>query len=56
MGESVSPSLAEASGSRTHRRQEACRPPVLKITWDVLNGYENFLLYLILQSVTSAAF
>jgi len=26
-----------------------CHPPVLKITWGVLTGYENSLLYLIRQ-------
>ena len=29
------------------------RPPVLKNTRSVLIGYENFLLYLILQPLTS---
>jgi hypothetical protein len=32
------------------------RPPVLKITWSVLNGYENFLMYLILQPFTRNEF
>jgi hypothetical protein len=29
-----------------------CRPPVLKITRSVLTGYENSLLYMILQPLT----
>ena len=33
-----------------------CRPPVLKITWCVLNGCENLLLYLILQPFTRNTF
>jgi hypothetical protein len=32
------------------------RPPVLKNTEGVLNGYENFLLYLILQPLTNRLF
>ena len=32
------------------------RPPVLKITWWVPTGYENSLLYLILQPLTSIEF
>jgi hypothetical protein len=40
--------LAEACASRTHRRHQRCRPPVLKITRLVLTGYENSLLYSIL--------
>ena len=40
--------LAEACASRTHRRHQGCRPPVLKITQRVLIGSENSLLYSIL--------
>ena len=32
---------------------QTCVPPVLKITWSVLSGYENSLLYLILQRLTT---
>jgi hypothetical protein len=32
------------------------RPPVLKITWSVLTGDENFLLYLIFQPLTRNQF
>jgi len=31
-------------------------PPVLKITYHVLTGYENSLLYLILQGLSRATF
>jgi hypothetical protein len=34
----------------------ACHPPVLKITYGVLIGYENSLLYLILQPFTRDTF
>ena len=40
--------LAEACASRTHRRHQGCRPPVLKIARWVLIGSENSLLYSIL--------
>jgi hypothetical protein len=47
--------MAEASGSRTHRRQETCRPPVLKITQTVLSGSEKFLFYLTVQGLPETA-
>src|ERR1700746_2660518 len=34
--------LAEACASRTHRRHQRRRPPVLKITWSVLIGSDAF--------------
>jgi len=44
--------LAEACASRTHRRHQGCRPPVLKITRSVLIGSENSLLYSILCALS----
>src|ERR1700741_3264159 len=48
--------LAEACASRTHRRHQRCRPPVLKITQWVLIGSENSLLYSIFLALSRKAF
>jgi serine/threonine protein kinase len=48
--------MAEASGSRTHRRQDSCRPPVLKIIQRVLIRCENSLFYSIRQGLPRISF